>query len=190
MTKRLYRVERTFSGRAALRRVERFSTTPPRWAHRLESGAVWGANLRRRRTSSIIYPRRGRALREAPTREATRRQPKFNLRRDAHPELARAAPSTAADPRTADARSCGVARRAARAARRRGTGSSVNKIHFYIGPKTRQRAARSRRADAARRPYETKRAVVRYFRAAFLSQFEGREEPGALSGAQFTRTCF
>ena len=42
-TKRLYRVERAFSGRAALQRVKRFSTTPPRWAHRLESGAVWGA---------------------------------------------------------------------------------------------------------------------------------------------------
>ena len=36
-----HRVERAFSGRAALRRVHRFSTTPPRWAHRLESGAVW-----------------------------------------------------------------------------------------------------------------------------------------------------
>ena len=34
-TKRLYRVERAFSGRAALQRVKRFSTTPPRWAHRL-----------------------------------------------------------------------------------------------------------------------------------------------------------
>jgi hypothetical protein len=30
MTKRLYRVERAFSGRAALRRVKRFSTTPRR----------------------------------------------------------------------------------------------------------------------------------------------------------------
>ena len=29
-TKRLYRVERAFSGRAALRRVKRFSTTPRR----------------------------------------------------------------------------------------------------------------------------------------------------------------
>ena len=43
-------------------------------------------------TSSIICLRRGRALREAPSGEASRRhEPKFNLRRDAHPELARRA---------------------------------------------------------------------------------------------------
>ena len=43
-------------------------------------------------TSSIICLRRGRALREAPSREASRRrEAKFNLRRDAHPELARRA---------------------------------------------------------------------------------------------------
>ena len=163
---------------------------PQRWAHRLESGAVWGANLRCRRTSSIIYPRRGRALREAPSHEATRRrEPKFNLRRDAHPELARRAVDRRG-PETEDARSCDVARRGAARAARRGTASSVNKFHFYIGPKTRQRAARRRRAADARRPHETKRAVVRNLRAAFLSQFEGREEPGASPGARVTRTRF
>ena len=47
-----------------------------------------------------------------------------------------------------------------------------------------------RRAADARRPYETKRAVVRYYRAAFLSQFEGRQEPGASSEARVTRTRF
>ena len=59
------------------------------------------------RTSSIICLRRGRALREAPSREASRRRkPKFNLRRDAQPELARRAVERRG-PETADARSCG-----------------------------------------------------------------------------------
>jgi hypothetical protein len=67
----------------------------------------WGANLRRRRTSSIICLRRGRALREAPSREASRRrEAKFNLRRDAHPELACRAVDRSS-PETADARSRG-----------------------------------------------------------------------------------
>ena len=141
-------------------------------------------------TSNIIYPRRGRALREAPSREASRRRkPKFNLRRDAHTELARRAVERRG-PETADARSCDVARRAARAARR-GTAPSVNKSHFYIGPEnppatrapTRRRAVPTPRADlrneAHRRPVSSGRS---------LSRFEGRQEPGASPEARVTRT--
>ena len=56
-------------------------------------------------TSSIIYPRRGRALREAPSHEAARRRErKFNLCRNAHPEFAR----RAVDRRVVHARLDGV----------------------------------------------------------------------------------
>ena len=126
-----------FSGRAALRRVKRFSTTPPRWAHRLATAPCDVKIYDAVGTSRIIYPRRGRALREAPSREASRRRkPKFNLRRDARPELARRAVDRRG-PETEDARSCDVARRGAARAARRGTASSVNKFHFYTRHETR-----------------------------------------------------
>ena len=68
---------------------------------------------------------------------------------------------------------------------------AINKQSYTIG--TKPAPEHARRADAAPRrrapTYETKRTVVRYLRAA-LSQFEGRPDLGALSGARVTRTRF
>ena len=168
-TKRLYRVERTFSGRAALRRVHRFSTTPPRWAHRLESGAVWVQTYDAVGTSSIIYPRRGRALREAPSREASRRrEAKFNLRRDAQPELACRAVDRSS-PETADARSCDVARRGAARARAAGRLRALTNLTLTLGTKPApEHAPTRRRAAPPRADLRTKRPF-RYLRAASLA---------------------
>ena len=164
-------VERTcFQRTASSRQVKRFTTTPQHDGHRSGNrSAVRCANPRRRRyvRASSSCPRRGPALREAPSREANRStEPKFNLNRVGGPNLHVAPPWPRK--RQTPARSASHGERDAQPA---AEPARVVTIHVYTrlekpAPDARPDDAPRRAADA-RRPYETKRAV-RYLRAASL----------------------